>query len=398
MTEFLSNFSLEELNSLRQATPGVGKRLHLDNCGSALMPEPVINAIKSHLDREISFGGYVAQEQQLTAMQDVYHSLAKLLGGTFRDYALTGSAVDAWTKAFYSVPMNAGDNIVTAYNEYCSNFVAYIHRAKQRGIEVRVAYPKDDGCLDLEQFESLIDNKTKLISVTHVPSSSGQILPVEKVGQIAKAKDVLFLADICQSVGQLPVDVEAIGCDMATGTSRKFIRGPRGLGFLYVNENARNRLEPLLVTNNSAAWVGDDEIELLADAGMFEAWERNVTSQLGFGAAIDYLLSIGLEKATDEIQYRAAYIRSGLASIKDVMPTCQEDATAAIVTFNKKDWEPADVKTKFHDEGVGVQVSTVAHTRLDLGARGIENTVRVSPHYYNDQAELDRFLNMVEAL
>ncbi|MCK0070977.1 aminotransferase class V-fold PLP-dependent enzyme [Kordiimonas laminariae] len=398
MTDFLSNFSSLELEKMREITPGAAKRLHLDNCGAALMPEPVINAIQSHLDQEVRMGGYVAQEQQSAVIDGVYNSLSRLIGGSVQDFAITGSAVDAWTKAFYSVPMKEGDNIITAYNEYCSNYVAYLHRAKRRGIEVRVAYPKSDGQLDLNQLESLIDDKTKLISVTHVPSSSGQILPVEEIGKIAKAKDILYLVDTCQSVGQLPVKVESVGCDMATGTARKFLRGPRGMGFLYMNEKARNRIEPVVATNKSAAWIGDQEIEFRSDTALFEAWERNIGNQIAFGAAIDYLLELGLEKATEEIQHRAAYLRQNLYNIKGVIPTCQEDATAAIITFNKEGHDATTVKAKFHDEGVGVQVSTIEHTRLDLGARGINTTIRVSPHYYNSKEELDRFLNMIEAL
>lgn len=398
MTDFSSHFSSLELEKMREMTPGAEKRLHLDNCGASLMPEPVINAIRSHLDEEVRMGGYVAQEQQSSAIERVYNSLSRLVGGSEQDFAITGSAVDAWTKAFYSVPMVAGDNIITAYNEYCSNYVAYLHRAQQRGIEVRVAYPGSDGQLDLAQLESLVDDRTKLISVTHVPSSSGQILPVEEIGKIAKTKDKLYLVDICQSVGQLPVNVETIGCDMATGTARKFLRGPRGMGFLYMNEKARGRIEPVVATNKSAAWVGDQEIEFRTDTALFEAWERNIGNQLAFGAAVDYLLELGLERATSEIQSRAAYLRSGLSNINKVIPTCQPDATAAIITFNKEGYDAADVKAKFHAEGVGVQVSTIEHTRLDLGARGINTTIRVSPHYYNSKDELDRFLNMIEAL
>ncbi|WP_417450810.1 aminotransferase class V-fold PLP-dependent enzyme [Kordiimonas sp.] len=393
-----TSFGSDRLSSVRADTSAVLKRLHLDNCGSSLMPKPVTDAIKRHLLLEENVGGYVAHEQQSTEHERVYQSLSQLLGGTPTNYALTSSAVDAWNKAFYSVPFQAGDNLITAFNEYCSNFVAFLHQAKRRGVDIRVANPAADGTLDLKHMESLVDKRTRLIAVAQVPSSSGQINPVADVGRIARAHDVLYLLDACQAVGQLPVNVETIGCDMLTGTSRKFMRGPRGVGFLYVSERGLARLEPAMVTNQSAAWVASDRFELREDARMFEDWERSVGNQLGFGAAIDYLLKLGPAEVFERTQAVAQYLRSKLYAVKNIVPTCPASASAAIVTFNKKGIQAAEVKRRLESLGITVQVASVVHTRLDLETRGIETTVRVSPHYYNTKEEIDRFVAVVEAL
>jgi len=398
MMPIKANFTKEEVEQLRNDTPGLPGRIHLDNCGSALVPRAVVEAQLAHLHLETRVGGYVAQEQQSEQLASVYGSFSGLLGGKPEDYAMVGSAVDGWTKAFYSLPMGPGDNIVTAYNEYCSNYVAYLQRAKRDGIEIRVARPDTEGKLDTDHLESLIDTRTRLISITHVSSSSGQIAPAEKVGDIARAHGLLYLLDACQSVGQLDVNFERIGCHMATGTGRKFLRGPRGIGFLYMNETARAQIDPVVLTNQAATWTSNDGYDLRQDAAVFEAWERSCVNQLGFGAAVDYLRELGVQRTVARITELTAHLRAGLASIKGITPTCQDDATAAIVTFNKKGWTAQDVKAEMEKHAVATQVASVVHTRLDLGARGIETTARVSPHYYNTLEEINCFLNLIEGL
>ena len=391
-------FTTEDLQKVRQDTPSLSSRVHLDNCGSALMPGVVVNTMKSFLDCEASLGGYVAQEQQSRELKQVYSSLASLLGGNTADYALTGGAVDAWSKAFYSVSLAPGDNIVTMYNEYCSNYVACLQRAKRDGVEVRVARADPNRGVDLDHLFELVDEKTKIVSVTHVASSSGQVADLASIGPIAKRYGAFYLLDACQSVGQLPVNFVDIGCDAATATSRKFLRGPRGIGFLYISETARRSLEPAMLTNQSAAWVADHKYELVEDATMFEMWERSCLNQIGFGAALDYLLKRGPEKMMKQTQHMAAELRAAIYGIQGIEPACHADATSAIITFNKNGWKAADVRDAMSKQGIAVQVSSVFHTRLDLGARGIDSAVRVSPHYYNSQQELDKFLNALDNL
>ncbi len=398
MTLLSSSFSNDLLADVREQTPGTNTTLHLDNCGSALMPAPVIGAIEAHLAQEIYHGGYVAQEQQSAALEGAYEAIAGLLGAQRHEMALTGSAVEAWAKAFYSVPFERGDNIVTAFNEYCSNFVSFLQLRDRFGLEVRVAQADASGKLDVDHLESLVDERTKLIAIAMVPSSSGQVNPVADVGRIARAHDVLYLLDACQAVGQMRVNVAEIGCHMLTGTSRKFLRGPRGVGYLYVQSDAQKRLDPAFLSNQAAVWVAEDSYDLRKDAGVFEDWERSVINQLGFGAAVNYLQQLGPDICFERTQAIAAYLRDRLYGLPGVVGTCPADATAAIITFNKEGIQALDVKKRLAAEGINVQVANVIHTRLDLGARGIETTVRVSPHYYNTVEEVDRFLNAVEAL
>lgn len=398
MTPLSSPIANSFIDRVRAETLGLGDRVHLDNCGSALMPAPVIDAMRTHLEAEIRFGGYVAQEQQSQSLEAAYEAIAGLLGASRADIALTGSAVEAWAKAFYSIPLKAGDNIVTAFNEYCSNYVSFLQQAKRHGAEVRVARAGEDGQLDLDHLESLIDVNTRLIAIAQVPSSSGQINPVKEVGEIAKRHDVIYLLDACQAVGQMPVNVREIGCHMLTGTSRKFLRGPRGVGFLYVAAGLLPDLDPVFLSNQAAVWKDDNAYQLREDAGVFEDWERSVVNQLGFGAAVRYLQHLGSESCFERARELAAHLRRGISGMKGVIPTCPEGSEAAIVTLNKEGLSAPDIKAALEKQGIAVQVANVIHTRLDLGARGIETTLRVSPHYYNTVEELDRFLDALEAL
>lgn len=386
------------LRHLREQTPGLANRVHLDNCGSALQPLAVVEAMKDAFELEIAVGGYVAQEQQAPALEAAYGALARLFGGKVKDYAFVGSAVDGWTKAFYSLQLTDGDNIITAYNEYCSNFVAYLQVAKRFGVEIRVARQADNGGIDLEHMASLIDARTRLISISHMPSSSGEINQVTDVGRLAKEAGVLYQLDACQSAGHVHVNVEEIGCDIMTGTSRKFLRGPRGIGFLYVNEKARSMMEPVVLTNQSAEWTSKNDYTLRDDTRVFEAWERSVVNQLGFGAALAYLQTVGPELAFAQISRNAKSLRQKLQATKDVEVMCPPSAESAIITFNFRARQPAEIKQILEKQGIGVQIASVNHTRLDLEPRGIESAVRVSPHYYTSDDDIDRFLMALEAL
>lgn len=395
---------VNSLDVFRADTPGCDvlfegrPRIHLDNCGASLQPRSTLEAVRAHINREAEVGGYVAEEEASARISSLYPKLAQAFGGHASDYAFTSSAVDAWVRAFYSVPIGEGDNVITASTEYCANYIAFMQQCGRRGAELRIWHAGPDGRFDLAELEALIDEKTRLISVTHVPSSSGQRLPASAVGAVARKYGVPYLLDACQSVGQLPISVDEIGCDMMTGTGRKFLRAPRGTGFLYVSEAMRERLDPVFLTNQSATWTGVDSCELRSDARIFEGWERGVAAQLGFVASLDYALQHGFDTLTARTQALAALLRSALKAEDRVFVECPLSADTAIITFNIDGILAQDVKRHMAERGVAVQVASRQHTFLDMSARAVETSVRVSPHYYNSEAELEVFLGHVRSL
>ncbi|GEQ98443.1 aminotransferase class V [Iodidimonas gelatinilytica] len=398
MTKAPAALPLSVLERLRADTPATGHRVHLDNAGASLMPAPVVDTIQRTVALEAAVGGYVAHERMADQLERSYGALARLIGANQSEIAFLQSATEAWNRAFYSLPLQKGDRIITGFNEYCSNYVAMLDRAEKTGARIVVIGPDAQGNLDLAALNDALDDRAKVIAISHVPSSSGQINPVKAVGEIARKHAVPFLLDACQSMGQLPVDVEDIGCHMLTGTARKFLRGPRGVGFLYIRDSFQAQLRPVMLTNQAATWTSATSYELRGDAKVMEAWERNLAAQLGFGAALDYLLSFDIDALFQRSNALAARLRTLLEQHPPIRITDPGTRHSAIVTFRHATLSPATIKAEMEKKGIAVQVASVVHTRLDLEARGIDSAVRVSPHYYNTEEELERFMHVLESL
>lgn len=396
-SDFVKIDGLDTVN-LRKHAGLDPSRLHFDHAGSSLLSTATVARMQQHLQLELSVAGYVAQEHVSEELEDIYHTLALCFGGSRDEYAITGSAVDSWTKLFYSVPIEKGQNIVTAHSEYCANFVAMLHDSEKRGYEIRLANRLENGDLDLDHFDSLLDDQTALVALTWVGSSSGQILPAEKVGQLTKAKNIPYLLDACQAAGHIPVNFEAVGCDMASGTSRKFLRGPRGVGFLYVNPTMRQQLHPAIMTNNSASWESANQIICRTDARIFEAWERSVMTVLGFGVALKEFIQLDPSRVTQQTRHVSNYIRRRLETMNTISMGCPPGSEGAIITFNKQGIAADKAKQKLEAQGIAVNVASVYHTRLDLEARNIDSLIRVSPQYFTSQEECDRLIDALMEL
>ena len=387
-----------DLARLRAETPGCRHVVHFNNAGSSLPPQPVLDAMTGHLQLESMIGGYEAADKAAAAQDAVYASITKLINCADDEVALIENATRAWDMAFYSLPFQKGDRILTSIAEYASNYIAFLQIARQKGVEV-VAVPNDDhGQISLTALESLIDKKVKLIAITHVPTNGGLIQPAAAVGAIARAHGIPYLLDTCQSIGQLQVDVAAIGCDFLSATGRKYLRGPRGTGFLYVRRAMLERLEPPFLDLHAATWVAPDRYELLPDAKRFENWERPVAGILGLGAAIDYALAIGLPAIETDLRRKAAILRQKLAAIPGVITRDIGREQGGIVTFTKEGLTPSAIKDSLTAKKINVSVSGRSSTYLDMTARQLSDVVRASVHYYNSEDEIDQLCAAVAGL
>src|SRR5262245_16784163 len=241
-----------DVSRARRETPGCQAVLHLNNAGAALMPQPVLHAVVGHVQREALLGGYEAAEQAHVAVEHGYDAAAMLLGCQRDEIALEEHATRAWDMAFYAVPLGPGDRILTAVAEYAANYVAFLHAARRTGAVVDVVPNDERGQLSVDALREMIDERVKLVAITHIPTNSGLVNPPAEVGRAAREAGVLYLRDACQSVGQMPIDVDEIGCDMLSATGRKSLRGPRGTGFLYVRESVLERLDPPMIDHHAA--------------------------------------------------------------------------------------------------------------------------------------------------
>jgi selenocysteine lyase/cysteine desulfurase len=308
------------------------------------------------------------------------------------------NATRAWDMAFYSVPLKPGDRILTSIAEYASNYIAFLQIAQRTGAIID-AVPNDEyGQLSVAALQAMIDDRVRLIAVTHVPTNGGLVNPAAAIGKIAQAAGIPFLLDACQSVGQMPIDVQAIGCDMLSATGRKYLRGPRGTGLLYVRRSMIERLEPPFLDLHAATWVARNRYEIRPDARRFENWETNYAAKIGLGVAIDYALGWGMEAIAARIQALAASLREQLALLPGVTVHDIGQQRCGIVTFAVAGSEPEQIQRLFAAQQINVTTSTVFSTRLDMEQRGIKAVVRASVHYYNTDAELRRLCNAVAAL
>ncbi len=385
-----------DIKRVRADTPACANIIHFNNAGASLVPNPVHSAVVDYLELERSIGGYEAHAATQPEHAALYDNLAKLLGAKPHETAYVENATRAWDMAFYAFPFREGDRILThGPAEYVSNYLAFLQQAERRGLVIDHAPSDGSGQVDVDALERAIKPRTALIAVTHVPTQTGLINPVADIGAIAKRHGIAFMVDACQSAGQMPLDVAAIGCDVLSGTGRKFLRGPRGTGFLYVSDAIIERLDPPFIDLHSARWVAPDAYEFVPGAKRFENWESFFAGRLGLSAAIDYALGIGIEAIEARVQTLAARLRDELGAVDGVTVADRGARLSAIVTFGK-DGEPAPaLAARLKRQGINVSVSSLGSARLDFPQRGIESLVRASVHYYNTDAEIDRLVEAV---
>ncbi|HWN17807.1 MAG TPA: aminotransferase class V-fold PLP-dependent enzyme, partial [Gemmatimonadales bacterium] len=374
-----------DLTRWRSDTPGCASLVHLNNAGAALVPRPVRDAILGHLALEDELGGYEAADAQVEAFQQVYTDVGRLLGARSRNVALVQNSTVAFSQAISAFDLSPGDVIITSRSDYASNQIMYLSLARRRGVEVIRAADAAEGGIDPEAVRELVTRRRPaLVSLTWIPTNSGLVQPVEAVGRICREADVPYLIDGCQAVGQMPVDVSRLHCDYLTAATRKFLRGPRGLGFLYVSDRMlQSGAHPLLVDMHGASWTDADAFELAPDGRRFETWEFAYDLVLGLGAAARYALGVGLDTARDRARELADYARGRLAAVPGVRVLDRGPELCAIVTVAVAGRDMKDIKLELRRRGINTSSPHREDAVIDMDEKGTESALRISPHYYN---------------
>ncbi len=380
-----------DIRQLRADTPGCEHVLHLNNAGAALMPRPVIDAVRNHLELEARMGGYEAAEARADAIEGVYDAIARLLNARPSEIALMENATRAWDALLSALVFQPGDRILIGRVEYGSNVIALLQLARRSGASIEVVPDDVHGQISTEALARMMDERVRLIALTHIPSNGGLINPAEAVGRIARSWGALYLLDACQSAGQRVLDVEQLGCDFLTASGRKFLRGPRGSGFLYVREQHIAALEPQFLDLRGARLIDTGHYGPRSDARRFETWESSLAVRLGLGAAVNYALGHGVWRLEAGIRFLAARLRARVAEIPGVTVVDKGLEHGGIVSCKLEGDSPERVRLALRERGINVSVAQAESARLDMDARGIESLLRASVHAYNTEDELERF-------
>lgn len=393
-----SEASTIDIARARRETPGCERAIHFNNAGAALVPSPVRDAVIEYLRREALEGGYELAEREQATLAHTYDAAARLLNCQREEIAVVENATRAWGTAFHSLQFERGDRILTGRTEYASNAIALLQATQRQGVVVEVLPNDETGQISLDALRNALDSHVKLIALTHVGTHSGLVNPAAEVGKIAREAGVLYLLDACQSVGQMPIDVQTLGCDMLSATGRKFLRAPRGTGLLYVRRDVMERLEPIFLDLHAAEWVAHDRYTLQPDARRFETWESNLACKVGLGVAIDYALELGLDAIYARITFLADLLRQRLRQIPGVTVQDIGRELCGIVTFTMEGREPPEIRARLSEQNIHLWVSGQSSARYDLEARHLTQVARASVHYYNTEDEIARFGAALQAL
>ncbi|TQV69732.1 aminotransferase class V-fold PLP-dependent enzyme [Denitrobaculum tricleocarpae] len=385
-----------DIEKLRLDTPSCEKVLHFNNAGSSLMPAPVFDALQRVLRDENEVGGYEAERRAQDDIQAFYSEFAALLNAEPDEIAFVENATRAWDMAFYGLHLEPGDRVITHGSEYASNYLALLQQSRRLGFEIDLVPSDESGQIDVEALDDMIAPRTKLIAITHVPTQGGLVNPAAEVGKIARKHGVLYLLDACQSVGQIDLDVAEIGCDILSGTGRKFLRGPRGTGFLYVRKSTLEKIDPPFIDLLSAKWTGANSFEFAKGAKRFENWESYVAGRVGLMEAVRYARKVGLANIEARVTGLAQDLRAALSAIEGVSVHDLGRKKCGIVTFTKDGIAPKTIADSLRADRINVSVSPITCARLDLEPRNLEALTRASVHYFNTHDEVALFVDAVK--
>ena len=380
-----------DLARWRADTPGCEGRVHLNNAGAALTPASVREAVAGHLALEGEIGGYEAAEVRVEALRAAYEALARVLGTSSRNVAMHQNSSVAFAQAFAAFDLRPGDLILTSRADYASNQIMYLALSRRRGVEVVRVPDAPEGGADPQAVRELVARRRPaLVALSWIPTNSGLVQPAEAVGEICRDTGVPYIVDACQAVGQMSVDVARLHCDYLAGAARKFLRGPRGIGFLYVSDRALEAgAYPITVDMHGADWIEAEEFVLKPDARRFEGWEISHALVLGVGAAAEYALRVGAEAAGERSWALAAYARARLAELDGVRVLDRGPSLCAIATAELGGRDAETVKLALRARGINTSSPLREDAVIDMDEKRAASALRISPHYYNTAEEIE---------
>jgi len=391
-------FGEKEIQKFRAETKGTSERIHFNNAGASMPPDIVVETVIEYLREEAMFGGYETEYANRERLENVYDLIARLIHAGKDEVAITENASMAWGLAFNGIDFKKGDVVITSEMEYVTNLLGFLNAKKEHGIEIRVIPNDEKGNISLTTLEEAITDNTKLIAITHIASTSGTVVPVMEIGKIARKRNILYLVDACQTVGQIPINVQEIGCDILSVNGRKFLRAPRGTGFLYVRKEVQDKLKIFFLDGFTAKLINENEFKIRNDARRFEVYEKNRALALGLGKAIEYALEIGVGRIWQRVQFLANHLRKQLEAIPGITVHDKGDQLCGIVTFSVAGIESPQVKLELAAKKINVSVGAAESTLIYMNRNHLGSVARASVHYYNTEEEIKSLCEALEPL
>jgi cysteine desulfurase/selenocysteine lyase len=391
-------FTKAEIQAFRTDTTGTAGRIHLNNAGAALPPDIVVKTMADFLQEEALYGGYEVEAKHRAWLDHTHVLIAQLINAQRDEIALTENASAAWDIAFNGLHFQPGDEVIVSEMEYVSNVLGLLNAQKLYGIVIKTIASDAEGNFPIDQLEAAITARTRLIAITHVPSTAGNVLPAAEIGKVARKHNIVYLLDACQSVGQIPVDVQAIGCDMLAVTGRKYLRGPRGSGFLYVRREMLEKLKLFFFDGRTVSSLNQQDFVVRPDARRFEWYEKNPAVVLGLQKAVEYALNIGIERIWQRVQYIANLFRQQLRAVDGVTVHDQGDELCGIVTFSVAGVPATEVRAKLAAQNINVHIGLAKSTLYYMNRKALDGIVRASVHYYNTEEEIETVCKSLRTL
>ncbi len=399
-------FSDKEISAFRNDTAGCNHVTHFNNAGASLMPNSVTQSILEHITLESQVGGYEASALRADAIQQFYVQAGLLINCNSSNIAFTSSATDSYTRALSSIPFQSGDIILTDNDDFISNQIQFLSCQKRFGIKIVRIKNAPEGGVDLEDLEKqLINHQPRLLAITHIPTNSGLVQPVKKIGEIydryinLHTDKTWYILDACQSAGQMKLDVKELKCDFLSVTNRKFLRGPRGTGFLYISDKALNfGLEPLFIDMRGAEWIEKDIYRPRKDAMRYEDWEFAYALVLGTRYAIEYCLEIGEDRIWNQVKFLSEHMRNELSGLDKVRVLDRGPEVGGLVTFTVKGGQPEYIVDELFKRKINVVPSYRNFAVIDFDQKQVDWAIRASPHYFNTIDEIGVFIDAMKEL
>ena len=394
----IKTFSEREIQRFRSETRGTSECIHFNNAGASLPPDEVVETVIHYLNEEATQGGYELEYKHREQLENVYQLIARLIHAEKDEVAIVENASMAWGLAFNGIEFKKGDVIITSEMEYVTNLLGFLNAEQTHGIQIKVIPNDAEGNFSLPALEEAITAQTRLIAITHIASTAGAVVPVSEIGKIARKHNILYLVDGCQTVGQIPVNVKEIGCDILSATGRKYLRGPRGTGFLYVRKEIQDSLKILFMDGHTAQLKNENAFEIRKDARRFELFEKNRALTLGLGKAIEYALDIGVGRIWQRIQFLATVMRRQLGAIDGITVHDNGEEKCGIVTFSVHGVGSSHVKSELAEKKIHVSVGLAKSTLIYMNRNGLSTVVRASVHYYNTEEEINGMCEALESI